>query len=206
MNKNAYSKDELAHFGIKGMRWGVRRYQNDDGTLTAAGKKRYHSDDGVTVDSSKQALYDKENAKLQKLNERSTKRKQDLDEAFTQDKSVAGKDKPITSRAEKAAKNVQGSVNEVGNIVDVLDRSKRRKIQKAIDEETAKELEGMNDQELRDRINRMNLERQYSNLKYGDIETGYETAKDILDTVGSLVAIAGGIAGVVATVHTLKKG
>ena len=31
----------LAHHGIKGMKWGVRRYQNEDGTLTAAGKKRH---------------------------------------------------------------------------------------------------------------------------------------------------------------------
>lgn len=32
--------NELQHWGIKGMRWGVRRYQNKDGTLTAAGKRR----------------------------------------------------------------------------------------------------------------------------------------------------------------------
>lgn len=32
---------ELRHHGIKGMKWGVRRYQNKDGSLTAAGKKRY---------------------------------------------------------------------------------------------------------------------------------------------------------------------
>lgn len=33
--------NSLQHWGIRGMRWGIRRYQNKDGTLTKAGKKRY---------------------------------------------------------------------------------------------------------------------------------------------------------------------
>lgn len=38
----AYSDSpSLEHHGIKGQRWGVRRYQNADGSLTSAGKKRY---------------------------------------------------------------------------------------------------------------------------------------------------------------------
>lgn len=38
------TENEFYHYGIKGMRWGIRRYQKKDGSLTPAGKKRYDSD------------------------------------------------------------------------------------------------------------------------------------------------------------------
>jgi len=37
---NNMKKHELKHHGIKGQKWGVRRYQNKDGTLTKLGKKK----------------------------------------------------------------------------------------------------------------------------------------------------------------------
>ena len=49
MNLKDYNT-ELYHWGIKGQKWGVRRYQNADGTLTNAGKKRYAKDLRVTAE------------------------------------------------------------------------------------------------------------------------------------------------------------
>ena len=37
--------EELYHHGIKGMRWGIRRYQNPDGSLTPAGRKHLEKAD-----------------------------------------------------------------------------------------------------------------------------------------------------------------
>ena len=38
-----FGQSDIQHFGVKGMKWGVRRFQNEDGSLTALGQKRYGS-------------------------------------------------------------------------------------------------------------------------------------------------------------------
>lgn len=48
MSNFTYS-DELYHYGTPRMKWGVRRYQNEDGTLTEAGKARYRKGFGERV-------------------------------------------------------------------------------------------------------------------------------------------------------------
>lgn len=56
LQKGSDKMNELYHHGVKGMKWGIRRYQNSDGTLTAKGKKkysesnRYITKNGETVD------------------------------------------------------------------------------------------------------------------------------------------------------------
>lgn len=51
-----YRNDHLEHHGILGMKWGIRRYQNKDGSLTPAGKKRYDAGEKIKG-FDKQAYY-----------------------------------------------------------------------------------------------------------------------------------------------------
>lgn len=91
--------DYISHFGIKGQKWGNRRYQNRDGSLTPEGRKRY----GRSEDSEK----------VRELRK-----------------------KPVSA---------------------------------------------MSNQELETVIRRMNLERQYRDLKSGEINSGKKKAKEVLD-------------------------
>lgn len=79
-------ESDLQHHGIKGQKWGIRRFQNEDGTWTAAGRARYGDDgDGgqkKLTGAEKRAIkkaYRKDqrarNAELVKINEKYDKRK-----------------------------------------------------------------------------------------------------------------------------------
>ena len=70
---NPYNDSYLAHYGIKGMKWGVRRYQNEDGSYTAAGKRRRYrnsSDYEETKSLRKKSYRELSNEELKKLNKR----------------------------------------------------------------------------------------------------------------------------------------
>lgn len=64
---------ELYHYGVKGMKWGVRRYQKKDGSLTSTGKRRYSyrdlSDDNLESTKKLKAHWDKYNDEIKKFDQ-----------------------------------------------------------------------------------------------------------------------------------------
>ena len=133
-NHNTY---ELTHWGIKGMKWGVRRFQNKDGSLTDAGGKRYNGSDYQPKKSLGQKISDYKKASQHKENLKKAR------EARAAKKEAEEKAK---AAAEQRKKDV-----ESGNI-------------KAKD---------MTNEELNDRINRLNNEKRYKQL----IEETDQTSK-----------------------------
>lgn len=124
-NHNTY---ELTHWGIKGMKWGVRRFQNKDGSLTDAGGKRYNGSDYQPKKLLGQKISDYKKASQRKANLKKAR------EARAAKKEAEEKAK---AAAEQRKKDV-----ESGKI-------------KAKD---------MTNEELNDRINRLNNEKRYKQL------------------------------------------
>lgn len=62
MSNHAY----LAHHGIKGQKWGVRRFQNDDGSYTSAGKRRYSKGKTALVEK-RQSMIDSANTEINRF-------------------------------------------------------------------------------------------------------------------------------------------
>lgn len=137
---------ELYHHGIKGMKWGIRRFRNEDGSLTDAGKKRYANVSNVSKQGGK-----------------------------------------IVSGAQSVVQGAQ-KINDVANQQPRNRYNKRPNL-------TQEEMDKMSDKDLRDLVNRLNLEQQYSqltqdNVARSKVQTGLAYAEAVLTIAGGALSVA----------------
>lgn len=162
--------------------FGIRKYVNEDGTLTEAGKARWELDKKRNAQKKKDQRAENENA----LKDPHRWVKEDLD-SYQQ--------------------SIQGASNMVRSVQEYEQKklAKRKPVRKK-----KLDLSTMTDQDLNAEINRYLLEQRYQDIfnpkEPPPVSKGKEWLLKTLEVTGSVLAVGASAVGIAKTMHDLKKG
>ena len=171
------------------MKWGVRRYRNKDGSLTQAGARRYARD-------AREQGYDRYDSKTG--THYKTSKKGGRTDLASDPSRYAREDLTRSKKLVDSTRQLNDSVRIANQ--DLLKRSAEKH-----KENDRLDLSLMTDQELRARINRELVERQYNDIfNPPKVSKGREFATSVIDTVGPVLTITSSALGIALAIKELR--
>ena len=207
-----YESNYLAHHGILGMKWGIRRYQNPDGSLTEEGRIRYG--DQLSKYAKENGLYNKHGVATDP--DAASKMQYQFNKAYKNDVAASARRQ---SNGLTAVGNTANASNQLlGQVRSVIKDNIKDGYTKTHVRVLGEDPSHYTNAELKQMIDRLDLERRYNNLTTETVITKSEEAiaaekaekaiKNLetgIGIAGGVVTTAAAIASIVAATQTMSN-
>lgn len=202
--------DELYHFRTKGSKNGRRLYQNEDGSLTPAGRERYLKDPsahrGESSGGNKKMTNSQRRKKMSEMSDEELKKdnmRNAAEKTYAKNHSTVEED--MDKYTNDLSKNVDDTFRKGKNAYRTVKDIKSSKRQAEQQRLLTEKIKTMSNEQLQKEVNRMNLEQQYARLSSGTVTKGRDKVMDILDITGDILGVVGGAIAIGGSLYKFSK-